>query len=85
LDPTATVALPTATPEFTVWQLLRRDGILPIYEPEFVSADEADYEDDEMVLGIEIDGEAKAYPIGVLSQREMVNDYLAGIPILVTW
>jgi hypothetical protein len=68
-----------------VWQLLRRDGIRPIYEPEFVSADEADYEDDEMVLGIEIDGEAKAYPIGVLSQREMVNDYLAGTPILVTW
>ena len=61
------------------------DGILPIYDPEFVPAGEAPFEDDELVLAITLEGEAKAYPITVLRGREMVNDELAGIPILATW
>jgi len=61
------------------------DGIYPIYDPSFVTADEAPFEDDELVLGVSWDGEAKAYPITVLRFREMVNDELAGIPTLVTY
>ena len=61
------------------------DVILPIYDPEFVSAEQAPLNDDELVMGVEIDGEAKAYPITVMRSREMVNDELGGIPILVTW
>ncbi len=61
------------------------DGILPIYEPEFVPADESPYVDDELVLGIAWEGEAKAYSVTVLRFREMVDDELAGIPILVTY
>ena len=78
---------PTATeePEYTWSQLLSKDSIRPIYEPEFVTADQADYDDAELVMGVEIDGEAKAYPVGPLNRREMVNDELNGIPILVTW
>jgi len=65
--------------------LLPYDGIRPIYEPEFEPADQAPLEDDELVIGISLNGEAKAYPITVLRSREMVNDDLAGLPILVTW
>ncbi len=65
--------------------LLPYDGIRPIYEPEFEPADRAPLEDDELVIGISLNGEAKAYPITVLRSREMVNDELAGLPILVTW
>jgi len=65
--------------------LLPYDGIRPIYEPEFEPADQAPLEDDELVIGISLNGEAKAYPITVLRSREMVNDELAGLPILVTW
>ena len=36
-------------------------------------------------MGIVIGGEAKAYPVSVLRFREMVDDELAGWPILVTW
>lgn len=61
------------------------DGILPIYDPQFVSAEEAPLKEDELVLAISIEGQAKAYPITVLRGREMVNDELAGIPILATW
>jgi hypothetical protein len=58
---------------------------MPIYDPQFVPAAEVEYDSDELVLGVAIDGEAKAYPVGLLDRREMVNDELAGIPILVTW
>jgi hypothetical protein len=66
-------------------QLLGRDDIAPIYDPKFVSASEAEYRDDELVMGVTIEGEAKAYPVGLLNQREMVNDQLGGKPILVSW
>ena len=38
-----------------------------------------------MVIGVELDGIAKAYPVSLLNRREMVNDQLAQLPILVTW
>jgi len=66
-------------------QLLPFDGIRPVYDPQFATAEEAPLDDMELIIGIAIDGEAKAYPISVLNFREMVNDELAGIPTLVTW
>jgi len=42
-------------------------------------------EPDDLVIGIAIADEAKAYPVGVLRFREMVNDEISGIPILVSW
>ena len=71
--------------EYYFNQLLDRDAIRPVYEPEFVPAREANLGDEQLVLGVAIDGEAKAYPITVLNSHEMVNDVLAGIPILSTW
>ena len=61
------------------------DAIPPLYDPEFADVAEAPLSDDELVMGVEIDGAAKAYPITVLRSREMVNDEMAGIPILVSW
>ncbi len=66
-------------------QLLRRDAILPIYDPEFVTAEEASFSDEELVLGVAINGESRAYPVGVLTYREMVIDEVGGVPLLVTW
>ena len=71
--------------EYRWRQLLSRDSIEPIYNPQFWKAAEARYEDDELVIGVEINGEAKAYAIGPLNAREIVNDTLGGVPILVTW
>ncbi len=66
-------------------QLLPRDAIRPIYTPEFVGAEEATLDDGELVLGVEINGESKAYPVGPLICRAVVIDELGGVPILVTW
>lgn len=63
----------------------RFDRIPPIYDPRFTHAGDTALDGDELILGIEIKGEAKAYPISVMRSREMVNDELGGIPILATW
>ena len=49
--------------------------------------DDLDVRDDELVVGVVIDGEARAYPINMLTmpQREIINDELAGREIAVTW
>ena len=39
----------------------------------------------DLVIGVSIAGDSRAYPIRVLRFREMVNDELGGVPILVTW
>ena len=62
-----------------------RDFICPIYNPQFTSGKAADFDPEELVIGVEINGETKAYPLGDLNWREMVNDALGGVPILVTF
>ncbi len=71
--------------EYFVPQMLAFDAIYPVYDPIFAPASEAALNDDELVMGVAIDGQAKAYPVSVLRFREMVDDELAGWPILVTW
>lgn len=39
----------------------------------------------DLVIGVALGGEAMAYPIQILNWHEVVNDTLAGVPILVTW
>jgi hypothetical protein len=71
--------------QYIISQLLPRDAIRPIYDPQFVPADDAVFDPGELVMGVEINGDARAYPVGYLRQREMVNDVVGGVPILVTW
>jgi hypothetical protein len=64
-----------------------RDGIPPIDNPEFGFAkNEPSYmRDDEPVIALEIDGQAKAYPLLIMTRHEIVNDTLAGVPVAVTY
>jgi len=39
----------------------------------------------EPVIGVEIEGNAKAYPLNMLTTHEISNDTLSGIPILATY
>ncbi len=66
-------------------QLLPRDAIRPVYNPTFKDAASTDWADDALVIGVELDGEAKAYPVSFLNRREMVIDWIGGTPILVSW
>ncbi|MBI84319.1 MAG: hypothetical protein CMJ81_14055 [Planctomycetaceae bacterium] len=61
------------------WGGVRRDGIPPLKEPQTVSASQATYlEDSNVVFGIEINGDARAYPQRILAWHEMVKDIVGG-------
>ncbi len=64
-----------------------RDGIPPIDHPRFTTVEEADgwLEEKEPVVALEIDGQAKAYPLQILTWHEIVNDELGGVPISATF
>ncbi len=66
---------------------LPRDGIRSIDNPKFVSqADAARWLGDrEPVLSLEINGEARAYPLQILTWHEIVNDNFGDTPVAVTF
>jgi hypothetical protein len=63
-----------------------RDGIPALTNPKYESGGNADYlRPDEQVLGVFLNGVARAYPIRILSWHEVVNDEFGGEPVLVSW
>ena len=63
-----------------------RDGIPSIDAPVFTSVDKADFlRGDDRVLGLNINGEATAYPIKILNWHEIVNDVVGGTAVAITW
>ncbi len=73
--------------EYEIITLLPKDGIPAIDNPTFLSPQEADnfYDADELVMGVEFGGEARAYSVPFLSRHEIVNDEVSGVKIAVTW
>lgn len=63
------------------------DGIFPIDEPTYAPSDEIDYEidDSEAVLAVEIDGDARAFPVQIMIWHEIVNTEIGGVPVSVTY
>jgi Protein of unknown function (DUF3179)/CarboxypepD_reg-like domain len=65
---------------------VRKDGIPAINNPKFTPAIETDWlHKKDMVLGVEYNGQARAYPIRILDRHEAVNDEINGKPILITF
>jgi len=64
-----------------------KDGIPSIDNPKFVTVSAADewIEDNELVLAIEYRGVKRVYPLQILVWHEIVNDNIAGDPILITY
>lgn len=55
------------------------DGIPPIDEPQFLPPDDADFlEPQEPVLAVEVNGDARAYPLQIMIWHEIVNDRIGG-------
>ena len=62
-----------------------KDGIPSIDNPKFISVEEADIQDNELVLGFIHKGVTRVYPLRILVWHEIVNDTIAGDPILITY
>ncbi len=65
---------------------LPKDGIPSIDEPKFVPVGQADdLGPTEPVIGLAVNGDARAYPLGILIWHEIVNDTVGGVPVTVTY
>ena len=66
---------------------LRDEGYPVRTDLEVVPASESGLRDDEMVLGVVVEGEARAYPVNLMwePQNEVLNDTLGGAAITATW
>ena len=63
-----------------------KDGIPALTDPATVAAGEARYlKAADRVAGISLRGQARAYPLRILTWHEIVNDTVGGIPIAVTY
>ena len=63
-----------------------KDGIPALTEPEFISAEAADYlSDDELVIGFVYGDEARAYPHQILDWHEIINDQVGEVNIALTY
>ena len=64
-----------------------KDGIPAIDEPAFESVAEADewLDDREAVQAVDINGDARAYPVQVMVWHELVNDTVGGEAVVITF
>ncbi len=68
-----------------VEQILPRGRIGAVFEPKFVSAAEADISGDAWILGVAIDGQARAYSLNLLNRHEVVNDRIGDQSFAAVW
>lgn len=61
--------------------------IPPLDEPDYVAAidmESAYLEHDELVIGILINGDARAFPLRLMDHHEIVNDTIGGVPVVLS-
>ncbi len=64
-----------------------RDGIPPIDDPKFTTTEAASawIGEQEPVIAFELNGDARAYPLQIMTWHEIVNDEVGGIPVAITF
>ncbi|MEM6885585.1 MAG: DUF3179 domain-containing protein [Verrucomicrobiota bacterium] len=66
-----------------VWGGVQQDGIPPLRRPEMLTADKATYlADSDIVFGLVVNGDARAYPKRILAWHEMFVDTVGGVPVV---
>ena len=85
LTPPAAASAPGTNDDISA-SYQRRGQFVPLDNPEFIAADEATFLDaDDLVLGLTVAGESRAYPIRMMTYHHIANDTIAGRPILITF
>ena len=72
--------------EEITWGGVRVDGIPSLDNPNLIDADKADYlKPDDLVFGVEINGDVRAYPLRIMGWHEMFNDVIGGVPVALAY
>lgn len=91
LDPNFQILLPPDSPhairiEEVVWGGVSKDGIPALVDPKFIAARDADWLwDGELVFGVEIGGDVRAYPHRIMDWHEMANDTVGGVSVALAY
>ncbi len=63
-----------------------RAGFVSLDDPDVLTAKETTFlSDDDLILGIESEGAARAYPVNMIFYHHIVNDTIGERPILITY
>ena len=63
-----------------------KDGIIALLQPKFIDAQSAEYiSDDQLIIGVKVGDEMRAYPHLILDWHEIVNDLAGDVPFSVTY
>jgi len=72
--------------EEITWGGVRVDGIPSLDNPKLIAAGEAEYLlEDDLVFGVEINGDARAYPLRIMGWHEMFNEVIGGVPVALAY
>jgi hypothetical protein len=72
--------------EEIVWGGVQKDGIPALTNPRHVPAADATWlTDDELVFGVTLNGESRAYPHRILDWHEMANDVVGGVRVALAY
>ncbi len=72
--------------EEITWGGVPVDGIPSLDNPKLISVQEADYlVDSDLVFGVEINGDIRAYPLRIMGWHEMFNETIGGVPVALAY
>ena len=66
-------------------QIIPRGRIAAIVKPKFVSADKAEVNENSWMMGVELDGQTRAYSLALLNSYEVVNDKIGSTAFAAVW
>ena len=72
--------------EEITWGGVRKDGIPSLDNPRLITAGEASYmRDSDLVFGVSINGDTRAYPLRIMGWHEMFNEVIGGVPVALAY
>lgn len=72
--------------EEITWGGVLKDGIPDLTNPRFLKpGKKPNLTDGELVFGVEINGDARAYPLRILDWHELFNDVIGGVPVSLAY
>ena len=72
--------------EEITWGGVPVDGIPSLDHPKMITAENADYlAPDDLVFGVAINGDKRAYPLRIMGWHEMFNDTIGGVPVALAY
>ncbi len=68
------------------WGGVVKDGIPSLDNPRLLPASKADYlKPDDLVFGVSINGDERAYPLRIMGWHEMFNEVIGGVPVALAY